>query len=318
MNVIELFSQRMKRQQEVPETDVKDLLIYNLPQELRIQVVHILKASLGVPGRLTRLTGETIDTHTEHWYAVAQIVAENRGMLSIAGRRNPYDQVIHGILEGEDDLVLDIIEVAFARLERSKSQWEPIRGGFADRQVPSKAIADLNKRFLQWKVGYRFEKEQLIRVDSELMHEEVTKPALRLLARPGFAGPESEFLTAHAKFMKGEHREAITYAAAAFESTMKAICEKRGWPYNETDNAVTLVNACFTNGLIPEYLQGYMTSVRGTLDSGLNSLRNREGPHGGGAEIKDVPEHFAAFALHLAASNIIFLIESESKLIQKV
>jgi hypothetical protein len=95
---------------------------------------------------------------------------------------------------------------------------------------------------------------------------------------------------------------------------MKAICKKRGWPYEEKDNATTLVNVCFTNGLIPEYLHGYMTSVRGTLDSGLNSVRNREGPHGGGAEVKDVPENLAAYALNLAASNMIFLIESEAKL----
>ena len=42
----------------------------------------------------------------------------------------------------------------------------------------------------------------------------------------------------------------------------------------------------------------------------MPTVRNRMGGHGQGKDRKQVPTHFAAFALHLAASNIVFLVES--------
>ncbi|OGJ54859.1 hypothetical protein A3D11_00845 [Candidatus Peribacteria bacterium RIFCSPHIGHO2_02_FULL_49_16] len=314
MRITELFSQRRKRQQKEADQPDAALVKYDVPQEMRVNIVQILTDALGPPGRLTHLTGDIEETHTEHWNAIAHIVARNRGQMSIASGRGSYEQVTNAVLYGEDALVLDIVEVAFSRLEDSKRYWEGMRGGHADRVHTSEAIRELNGRFAQWKVGYRFEKDQLLRIDSEFMHEEVTKPALRLLNQKGFAGPENEFLNAHEHFRKGEHRQAVTFSLASFESTMKAILDQRGWLYPVAANAKNLLDICFEKGLIPEYLISHFSSLRNTLESGLPSLRNREGPHGGGAEIKTVPSHVAAYALHLAATNIIFLVECNSDL----
>ncbi|MDO8649510.1 MAG: hypothetical protein Q7R81_07060 [Candidatus Peregrinibacteria bacterium] len=316
MRITELFSQRMKRQQKQAEQHDGELVKYEVPQEMRVNIVQILNDALGPRATRRDVWGDIEETHGQHWVAIAHIVARNRGVMSIASGRSPAEQLIDAILHGEEALVLDVVEVAFSRLEDSKRYWEGMRGGYADRIPPSEAISELNGRFAQWKVGYRFEKNQLLRIDSELMHEEVTKPVLRLLGQKGFAGPENEFLTAHEHFRKGEHRQAVTFALASFESTMKAIFDQKKWSYPDGANAKALLDICFEKGLIPEYLTSHFSSLRNTLESGLPSLRNREGPHGGGAEVKTVPPHVAAYALHLAATNIIFLMECNSALLK--
>ena len=54
----------------------------------------------------------------------------------------------------------------------------------------------------------------------------------------------------------------------------------------------------------------YFSAVRGCLDSGLPTVRNKTSGHGQGQEIIELPEHFAAYALNLAATNIVFLVNA--------
>lgn len=46
---------------------------------------------------------------------------------------------------------------------------------------PADGLRELNERFLRAGVGYQFENEQIIRMDSQYVHAEVVKDALRLL-----------------------------------------------------------------------------------------------------------------------------------------
>lgn len=46
-------------------------------------------------------------------------------------------------------------------------------------------------------------------------------------------------------------------------------------------------------------------------------MRNKTSGHGQGIEIVDVPQHLASYALHLAAANVVLLIEAhKAKLIE--
>jgi hypothetical protein len=66
----------------------------------------------------------------------------------------------------------------------------------------------------------------------------------------------------------------------------------------------------FSKGLIPSYLQTHFGALRATLDSGVPTIRNREGGHGSGEKPNEVPEYLAAYELHLTASAIVFLIRA--------
>jgi len=134
---------------------------------------------------------------------------------------------------------------------------------------------------------------------------------LSLLASREYAGADAEFLKAFEHYRNNDTKECLNECLKAFESTMKVICEKRKWPFKQTDAAATLIGVCFENGLIPHEMQSHIGGVRAALESGIPTIRNRRSGHGQGAQVIDVPQHYASYMLHLTATTIKFLVESE-------
>ena len=85
------------------------------------------------------------------------------------------------------------------------------------------AIAELNTRFREHGVGYQYESGEIIRVDSQLLHSEVVKPALALLTSKEYEGANTEFLKAFEHYRKNDTKECLNECLKAFESTMKAL-----------------------------------------------------------------------------------------------
>lgn len=174
-------------------------------------------------------------------------------------------------------------------------------------------IEELNQRFKEHGVGYQFTNRQIIRIDSEFTHTEIVKPALRLLGQKQFAGAQQEFLKAHEHYRKGNAKEALNECLKAFESVMKAICDKRGWNYSKNATAKPLIQVCFDNGLIPSFWQSHYSSLRNILESSVPTGRNKLSGHGQGTTPEAVPDHLVAYMLNMTASAIVFLAEAEEK-----
>lgn len=138
------------------------------------------------------------------------------------------------------------------------------------------------------------------------------KPALVLLSDPRFKGAEEEFRSAHAHYRAGEYEDAIVDANRAFESTMKTICDikGKGWEYPTGARASDLIRIVRRNGLLPDYLNQSFDQLISTLQSGLPKVRNEAGGHGQGAAPRSTPGYVAGYALHLAAANIVLLVEA--------
>jgi hypothetical protein len=116
-------------------------------------------------------------------------------------------------------------------------------------------------------------------------------------------------LSAHEHLRHGRVESAVTEACKAFESTLKAICDARGWTYDASKaTAAPLIRVVIDRGLVPNYSQEQLENVAKCL-IGVATVRNKNAGHGAGAKPRDVPDHYAAYALHLAAANIVFLIE---------
>jgi hypothetical protein len=79
-------------------------------------------------------------------------------------------------------------------------------------------------------------------------------------------------------------------------------------------SAASPAEVAFTKGLVPSELQSQFESLRNLFASGLPAVANRSGRRGDGATPKNVPMHVAAYALHLCAANIIFLVNCEKAL----
>jgi hypothetical protein len=171
-------------------------------------------------------------------------------------------------------------------------------------------IDELNARFLQHSVGYQFENGKIIRVDSQYVHAEVVKEALRLLNEPGFEAANDEFMTAHRHLREGNRRDANTAALRAIETVLKMICKARGWAYQKGDTVERLLAVVRREGLFPDYLGGYFDNLIGAMKAGVPKVRDRQGGHGAAPGDDPVPDHIAAFALHLTAANIVMLVKA--------
>lgn len=112
----------------------------------------------------------------------------------------------------------------------------------------------------------------------------------------------------------GRDKEAVAEALKAFESTMKAICKSRGWSYPPNATAKPLIEIMFNKRLIPAELQAHFGGLRSAMESGLPTISNRTSRHGQGPDPRAIPPHFVAYALNLAASNIVFLLEAHKAL----
>ena len=154
----------------------------------------------------------------------------------------------------------------------------------------------------------------IIRIDAELVHSELVKPALGFLGEPGFEGPRDEFLKAHAHYRAGETKDAVTNANNAFESTLKTVCDRRGWAYQRGARASDLLRIVREQGLLPDYLDRSFDQLAATLKSGLPKVRGEEGAHGQGAKPRETPSYVAAYALHLAAAKILFIAEAHKSM----
>ncbi|MET3828021.1 HEPN domain-containing protein [Sphingomonas sp. PvP055] len=171
-------------------------------------------------------------------------------------------------------------------------------------------VEEINHRLRQGLVGYQFENNQIVRVDSQFIHAEVVKPALKLMNYPRFEGPLEEYLEAHNHYRNGEYKQAIAQASNAFESMMKAVCDEKGWAYDKNARVSDLVKVLKSNALWPEYMDNSFEQLIATLKSGLSVIRDKDAAHGQGGIPKEVPDYIAAYALHLAASKIVLIGEA--------
>jgi hypothetical protein len=214
--------------------------------------------------------------------------------------------------ERDVEKVLDVIELSFKAINRLTRDYQYLRRGDASERADA-AIKELNTRFREHGVGYEFD-DEIIRVDSQLLHAEAVKPALVLLSSPEYAGAQAEFLNAHEHYRHGRTKEALTECLKAFESAMKAVCAKRGWKHDANATSKALLEVLFDNGLVPAFWTQHFSALRGTLEGGVPTARNKLSAHGQGTQVMEVPAHIVTYVLHLTASQIVFLDAAEKAL----
>lgn len=109
-------------------------------------------------------------------------------------------------------------------------------------------------------------------------------------------------------YKNGQNKDAILYAQKAFESSMKTICKRKKYTYGENDSAKKLLEILRLQNYYPEYLNKQLVLLSDLLLSGLPKMRNEEAGHGQGEEIRNVENNYVEYAIHLAATNIVFLV----------
>jgi hypothetical protein len=294
------------RRQQRARGELPDVYKYDkIPQELKYQIIHILRDVL------YPLNGSST-APAESFGAIHDMVAREFGKPDLGP---PHMGGEHNLgeffLKTEDaEKVMSIVEIAFLIAQNVHGNPRYPR----TRMSPEDGIDELNIRFRQHSVGYQFESNEIIRVDSQILHSEVVQPVLKLLSHGGFEGPNDEFLGAHDHYRHGRYEEAINECLKALESVLKVLCTKRNWTFDPNDTSKRLLDIVFENRLIPAYLQTEFSGVRAILESSVPTTRNRAGGHGQGATVREVPRHLASFVLHSTAANILLLCEADAAL----
>ncbi len=310
MAIVDLFHKRQKRLRgEYP-----DVYQYEeLPDKLKVQIVHMWKETVGEDYSGGQWNPSS--DNRKYLETCYNILCKELGIFELnkddtyLGNTVSYLQNISKYFLTEENIekALSVVElmVRFTKI-------------FAD-QYPhginiSDTVEELNQRFRENGVGYQYENDQIIRVDSEFIHAEAVKPALQLLSNPTYKGAQEEFLKAHGHYRHGRYDAALTDCLKAFESTMKIILDKRDWEYGKKDTSRRLIDCCLANELIPTFWTDHFNSLSNMLTSSIGTPRNKLSGHGKGNDEIEVPEHLIQYVLHMTASTIVFLIKAEEAL----
>ncbi|MCP5397640.1 MAG: hypothetical protein H6918_13160 [Sphingomonadaceae bacterium] len=308
MRVFELFSKRLKDKEKSGQDDIYQYDV--IPANLRVQVKQIAIDAIGRVGSL----GDgfrTADQDNNLWFQIEKTYLREKGLEGIAKEDFAGSRVLAFMRDCSTLDWLDFLElIAFGIGLMANDEHGYERQKWQVSLAGQNAIDEINYRFREAGVGYQIESEQVIRIDSQYVHAEVVRPALSLLSEQGFDGPHQEFLTAHQHYRVGENRQAVAMAANAVESTLKGIFDQKGWAYQKGSRISDLVKVARSNNLWPDYLDASFDQLAATLQSGLPKIRDNDASHGQGAKPKKVPDYIAAYALHLAASKIVFIVEA--------
>lgn len=304
MGVFDLFSKRQRKARgEVPDVYVYD----KLPQELRVQIVHIITDAFGTDNFRTRNAASAYEF-------VKTTLCREYGLFELVERPKSDQHSVFNFFLREESIerALDVVEICFKVINKIIAEDRGYQYNTVRKIQPEDAIAELNERFREHGIGFQFESNELIRVDSEFLHVEAVKPVLTVLRGAGFQGANEEFLLAHEHYRHGRHKECLVDCLKAFESTMKSVCKLRGWPTQPNDTAKSLIATCFANRLVPAYLDSQFASLRSILESGVPTVRNKNGGHGQGADLVAVPDYMARYALNLTATSILFVVDAHN------
>jgi hypothetical protein len=303
--IYDLYSKRSKTGPDVFEYD-------KISPELRIQISYLLLDFFRDHEIYPMVT-------SEYWKFIHEILLREHAKIDI-GYSGPFsidDGVGRSVLnylysEGNTNRVLDIVELAFRLITR----FELFQKEYP-QAIPKKALAgiviDLNTRFKEHAVGYKFENRSIIRFDNELLHTTIIKPALEFLTHSAYKPINDEFLNAHDHFRHGRNKECINECLKAFESTMKIICHNQGYMYDQKATSVQLLQILFDNNYIPSYMQNQFKGLRAILEGGIPAIRNNTSAHGQGVSANVVNPELAQYTLNLTGSTIKFLLELNKK-----
>lgn len=306
MSLMPLFSRRKREATGMAEVYQYDAI----PQRLRVQLVQIINDGIG------KYYGHEYSGANPAgvWRFINKTMCRELGVFTLArnvdNKQEDFDAWLLNV-QSVDDFI-DGLELCLKAINTVVRDARHFDFQVADA-TPDKAIAEANARMKEAGFGYRFESNEIIRVDSEFIHSEAVVPALKLLGTSKYSTANQEFREAHEAYRQGRNEDCLIGCAKSFESVLKIIAKDRRWPVKETDTAKALLDGAFSAGFLSAEVQQGFNSLRSLLESGIPTPRNKSAGHGAGTKKRNVPDRLAAFQLHQTASAILFLAETHKE-----
>jgi hypothetical protein len=234
--------------------------------------------------------------YTSHIDETASTLCEEYGQdkLTAYGEEGRIEVDLEGFVMKEwPGRVMDALEVFFAELPADK------RGAFQSK---------VNRVLMEERQPWQLAEGLFFKVDSEFLAAEVRRRVEELMKAHGFAGALDEFSKARSDLSAGESKDAITKSCHSFESAMKTTLEVKGV------NASVLIQRLVERGYLDDLPEEIREPFAKTVLMALPFIGNRLGRHGQGAEIVEVPAHYAELAVNLAGALIVLVIRRHVEL----
>lgn len=322
--VLDLYSKRKKRSEMAGKTE--SYKYDDIPKEFRVQAICVFVETVIKISNIRILRPDLNNMYvynssrfqSDFWQGIHYNLAKEYGRFRLSDEsEDPFEQVQHFFLNVSTptNKLLDVVGYTF-QFMKSEAKFKSRNSVNVTQKattIINEAIEELNTRFEEHALGYELSSNfQIIEKSSKFVHKEIVKTSLELLHEFDFRGASNEFLSGHSHYRKGKYKEAINDALKSFESTMKTICEKKGWTeYKKANGASQLIDIMFEKELIPNFMRSHFNNLVQALKDGLPTVRNKvAAAHGQGEAITGVPRSLAQYALNLAATNIVFLVES--------
>ncbi len=143
---------------------------------------------------------------------------------------------------------------------------------------------------------------QIISKEDRVLHQQAIEPTLSLLTEPHLALANEEFLDALKDYRKGDYRDCVVKCGSSFESVMKIICDRKKWPYNQTDTAGPLLKTILPRTTLASFFEQPIMLIA--------TIRNRYSTaHGAGTRQKTVSKHVANYVVNATATAILLLVD---------
>jgi len=293
--LLDLYSRRNK--------PLPDVFVYDLSDVFRTQFVHMLQDAFNGEHNSAGTVAEISD--------LGRKMRREFGVFKLTDKDQANTDLTRFVLIGDTDRVLDVIEQATRcvldcyerqRSSRAASDWVDPRG--------PNFVNELNQRLRIAGIGYEFNKGSIIRVDSSVVHAEVVRPALLLLADPLYANADDEYRDAHKHYREGDYDDCLVGCGRALETVLKTICKEKNWAYDPAATARPLIQTVIKNGLVRASSEEQLNQLSGLLVTTVPTPRNKEGGHGKGPDGVPPTEKVARYLLHQTAATILLLVES--------
>lgn len=286
----------------------------NIPMVFRRQIIHIWVDSIGRYYQPSGRYDYSSPSPANYvWNEVVRILCKEYGIFGLSNSKhnNSYEQCEFFIQNCSDEQVIDIVEVTFRGVDYSSRDLNEYKKEAAGiRQNPDDAIEELNDRFKEHGIGYQYVNGNIIKIDSEFLHQEAILPVIHLLHDEKFKGAEDEFLKAHEHYRHKRYKEAINECLKSFESCLKEICQRKKWEFPPKATSNAFIDIVIKNELIPNELLAHFKGIRSTLESGIPTICNSQAGHGQGEKPLSVPEYLVSYALNITASALLLLVNA--------
>jgi hypothetical protein len=301
-NLFNVFSRRPTTDQIAPAK--------KLPDTFRNRVIMLCKDSFG---EHLNWLNFLIEIHKRLQYLHGKIVLTDPPISD-----DPINDTLAFLVSCKDEYFLDFIEYMFqvdsfstARLDETKLVDE-INNFIQIDNLPfalTKFIWESEKEVIA--PGYKEMRTvyklvaypKIIRRDDDITYNLAIEPALILLTNKKYSSANTEFLGALVDFRNKDYGDCLTKCGSAIESTLKLVCDSRGWGYNQKDTAATLIKIVVTNSDLDSFFQQQLLCVP--------LIRNNfSTAHGAGIIQRKPPEYIAKFAINSTAAAILFVVEA--------